>query len=366
MLVRSFVFCFVYSVVGGCISPLEIGPVPYTPRLVVDGLFTDQQGTHYITLSTSAPTHNPDSINRVSGASISLYDDVGNRWNYTEVARGRYQISNAKGETGRTYHIEILLNDGSATYRSTPQRMSGSGEISDISADLKSYKHGPENALTDYFFEVTLNATSDANSEHFLRWRTIGTYEIETHPELATKPDPATGAPVPDPHACSGYIYDPEEGLVQVKECTCCKCWVTEYSPSAVIADNSITENTYNSIMVGTVSIDKFRLFRKYRLQVEQMSLSEDVYRFWQRVKSQEAGESIFQANISKVKGNIYNVADPEDEVFGVFAVSGIATEILIFRRADAPEPLESIEEITTPCYQLIKGATKVKPSFWK
>ncbi|HYG03679.1 MAG TPA: DUF4249 domain-containing protein [Chryseosolibacter sp.] len=364
---RILIFVWIFLVVGGCISSLEIGPVPFKARLVVDGLLTDQPGQHFITLSTSAPTHSPDSTTRVSGASISLHDDVGGQWNYTEVTNGRYRISDVQGVVGRSYHIEIQLDDEPVVYRSTPQRMTNAGEISDLYAKVKTFTHGPENSLKDYSFEVNLNATNDSKGEHFLRWRTVGTYEIGTQPELATKPNPSSPmAPeIPDPHPCSGYVYDDDDGLVRVGQCTCCQCWITEYSSSAIIADNSVTQHTYSDVLVATIPIDKFRFYRKYHLEVQQMSVSEEVYRFWQRVKSQEATGSIFQANISKVKGNIYNASDSEDIVFGVFAVSAVTTETITLLRSDAPELLPSLDGLTAPCYQLIRGATNVKPPFW-
>jgi len=363
---RILLFVFIFLAGGGCISPLDLGPIPFKQRIVIDGLITDQFGQHDIKLTTSAPVNNPDSTTHVSGALISLYDDLGNRWNYAEVTDGTYRISDFQAIIGRSYHIEVQIDDGSVVYRSTPQRMTGAGELSAIHTQIESYSHGPANAITDYSFMVTLDAKAGDNSQ-FLRWRTAGTFEYGTHPELATKPNPLSpmGAEIPDPYPCSGYSYDEEDGLVREDECTCCECWVTEYSSSSVIADNSVTNATYNKIYVATIPVDKYRFYKKYHLLVEQMSVSEDVYRFWQRVKAQEETGSIFQANISKVKGNVYNASDPEDVLFGVFAVSAVTSKSLVLLRGDAPVLLPTLNGLIVPCYQLVDGATTVKPPFW-
>ena len=181
------------------------------------------------------------------------------------------------------------------------------------------------------------------------------------------RPGPPTGL-LPDPEPCSGYIYA-QGRLRKIGPCTCCYCWASENSKSATISDNRfISDNIFPSTEVAKIAITPFHFFERYYLEVEQLSLSAEVYDFWKlaRAQQQSAG-SLFQPNAVRVQGNIECVTNPEETVLGVFSVSGSTKKTLSILRSEVPVYIPPIDTLPINCMQGLYGdaSTNYKPIFW-
>ena len=95
-----------------------------TGLLVIEGNITNQRGPQYIKLSqnvafTSANTYPP-----VTGATVSVTDDIGNSYPFTEGPAGTYSISRMAGIAGATYAMHVLTGGKTYTASSTmPDRV---------------------------------------------------------------------------------------------------------------------------------------------------------------------------------------------------------------------------------------------------
>ena len=96
------------------------------------------------------------------------------------------------------------------------------------------------------------------------------------------------------------------------------------------------------------------------------MSVSEEVYEFWKLVEAlQRSTGSLFQPNAVTVRGNVFSVDNPEEEVLGVFAVSAVTRKILELSPADVPIEIPPLQILAYDCrHSLINGTTE-KPPFW-
>jgi hypothetical protein len=223
---------------------------------------------------------------------------------------------------------------------------------------------GPHDA-----FRIFLDSKNSSGSPGLFRWRWSSIYEAKTFPELRRKALAGSDPPVflYDPIPCSGYVpLDGGLSMIQLSECECCDCWVTEYSQNAMVSNNQNAKRPeFNNVQVAQVPVTWKKFQAKFYIKVEQLNLSEEVYEFWKNVQSQQDGTgSIFQPNVIQIKGNIRCVNDPEQEVAGIFSVAGSTTRDLFIKRSDFRKAMAA-DTLITDCRQEYPGSTNVKPPFW-
>jgi hypothetical protein len=362
------VWLLLFLVSDGCVDELDVPVLNETPRLVVDGSISDQQGPHTVKLFLSSSLDRDlDKPVYVSGASVRIKDDLGNTEELTEKAAGIYETADdTRGVIGRKYQVLITTADDKQ-YESDLTTLTPAGEIETIDFVFRENAINPDDLINRKdAFSILLDARGTTGAPNLFRWRWTGTYLIKTFPELRTR---AEGGPngniyIPDPLPCSGYIYD--GGLVRVDTCSCCDCWVTKYSDDVTLSNNEyVVGNKFNRVPVAQIPIDNDVFYEKYHLEIEQISIPEDVYKFWKLVNIQEESSgNIFQPNVVKIQGNIRCVSDPDEEVFGIFAVSAITKKSISIRRSDIPKWLPPIDTVTYDC-RLYTGGTNKKPPFW-
>ncbi len=360
---------FALLVFQGCVEKLGLPESVYQKHMVVDGLLTDANGPHTIALFFSNSAGDK-SYEPITGASVAVTDGDGESHTFTETTGGEYVSAGTFiGQIGQKYTLHIVVNG--KEYTSSPQTMYPAGEISNIYAEFEpgSINPGSFDGPRDSF-TVWIDANSGEASDHGLfRWRTKGTYEVRTFPELHKKVQlPKTNPPryISDPLPCSGFYYDSvAQQVIRTGVCECCNCWIDEYGGGALISDERFVVNKeFSRVFVARIPIDPARFYRKYHIEVEQLSLNEDIYSFWKVVKSQQ-NDGIFQPNTSVVRGNIYNVDDPSEVVLGMFAVSAVRTKTIMIYREDIPVDVGLIDSSTNACYKTYLGSTNVKPPFW-
>ena len=357
-----------FTLIGGCIDPFTVNTLPAEPVLVVDGLITDQPGPYTVHLfMSSAPTDDSDGRDMVSGASVWIEDDQGRVTALNEDEPGKYMTDPTaiRGQVGRAYSLRIVLSDGTEV-RSTLETLMPAGLIDSVygvfgeNSINQTDPTMPQDAMTFY-----VNGESDpANSSGLQRWRSTVIYEIMTWPEYRTRME--NDIRVPDPLPCSGYINS--QGMLKaVDTCSCCRCWVYEYSRKATVSPNRFSEgNEYRSVAVAEVPFSGDRFFYKFFIEVEQMSVSENVFEFWRRLSAQQQGTgSLFQPNAIRIKGNMHCVTDPRQDVFGVFSASSITRRSIFLTRRQLPKAVAEPDRVTADCRYVVDNSTNVRPSFW-
>jgi hypothetical protein len=117
---------------------------------------------------------------------------------------------------------------------------------------------------------------------------------------------------------------------------------------------------------VAFIQANRRTFYTKYYVDIEQMSVSQAVYDFWAKVKSQkEDGSNLFQTPSPKTTGNIKPSSTGSTSILGVFAASAIKKQSIVIYRNDVPYPLPAIDTVANSCLQLYKNTSNVKPLFW-
>lgn len=360
--VKHHILFLILLGIGSCVDPFKLPDIPDSSVLVVDGLITTEAGPHFVKLSKSVSL-NENEIIPVNNATLKVLDDQGGVINLVQIDAGVYQVipEDWKAESGRTYRISIELADGNK-YESENQLVYSSGTIDSI---YFSYASGVINAgdLANEMdaFIVYIDALGDGGEKNLFRWRWSGTYEIFTRPELRVTP--SFGVLVPDPIPCSGYNL----ALEPVAPCTCCTCWVTEFSKQAIVSKNEfISDNRFLGVEMARIPIDGFRFYNKYHIEVEQLSLDESSYNFWKLVEAQQkSATNIFQPNVVRIQGNIGNIDDADELVLGVVSFASVTRASIFIQQSDIPGRVPSLPIYIADCRDFAETSSTTKPPFW-
>lgn len=351
-----------FLLLTACIDPVKLD-VPRGERfLVVEGLITDQPGPYSVTVSKSFPTDDPAwGLNPITNANVSLYADGELLEELVGTGKGVYQTTGVTGVVGRTYHIVIEIEG--KRYISEPELLRPVGALTGIRAEFESRNtQSPFHENIGDRFNIYVDGDITGEPESFVRWRFSGTYLVRTNPELAYGFD--MGIKIPLPYECSGFRATPT-GIYYVSPCTCCTCWVTERDDRwFVAASKDFTSAGYKDIFVGQANITRLTFLEKYRVKIEQMSLSPQAHEFFRQLEAQAQGvESLFQPATGAIDGNI-SAMDSDERVLGLFYASSVKSISMNLLRKDVPYTIPPPDTIRTPCTSM-RGSSNVKPDFW-
>jgi len=363
---KIWLILLIFIISDSCIDPANITTPAFKYQLVVDGFITTDPGPYTVKLYRSRPLGASVDLDRLIAekfAKITLKDDAGNTELLTETSEGVYatKVNGMRGETGRSYHVEITLINGKK-YESAAEEIRPVGEVTGI--DYEFVEGSGAGFREGDGFKVYADATGVPNQDDFVRLRMVATYKVETFPQLRTKR--VEGGEIPDPFPCSGYIRNQEGRLAKVGECECCICWANIYDEIPSITDEQFTTNDiFRGEYVGFVPATRQTLYEKIRIEIQEMSLTENTYLFWKLVKAQKEGLSnIFQPPSAEIKGNI-KALNTEEEVLGIFWAAGIQTKAIYIDRTEVPYIPQPIDTLKAPC-TFFPNSTNKLPPFWQ
>lgn len=356
-----------------CVKPIEFDVPPPQSLLVIEGMINNSPGPYTVQITKALPL-NTDSIYRppVQGAQVRLYDDQSNIENFQEVSPGVYKTGGAmQGEIGRSYHIKVEMEDGSI-FESEPDLMKPVGEVQAIRFEYE------ERVSEEFFgevrndvFNVFVDSDAGSGQGNYVRWKFKGTYFVTTNPELRQYILPYSVDPLVDPPECSGYIpivAPSGRGTVTLKvgDCTCCECWVDQFEPAPQLSDDLLVEDSeFKNVKVAEVPINSRTFHEKYRVEIEQMSLTQTAFEFFKLVGIQkEEASSIFQPPSGEIVGNIKPV-NSEDAVVGLFWATATTKKHIFIQKEDVPYLLAPYDPIPESCPLFFKNSTLEKPEGW-
>jgi hypothetical protein len=369
---KTISFILVVLMLSGCISQF----IPQTSEdkeiLVVEGLITDQPGQSLIKLSKSKPLGGPTSARDLSGCKVYVADDLGSQFTFTETAAGTYTPSSGfNGTVGRLYtlHISLSAAPGGTSYESLPMKMVPVPPIDSVYYEHKTISEDKELGITAEGCEVYLDTYDARNLCKYYRWEYAETWEFML--------------PYTVPNA---------------------KCWVSSNSDKINVKScANLQENRIKRYPLNFVSNTSDRLRLKYSILVNQYSLSEDEYQYWDKLQSltQQVG-GLYDIIPSSIPSNVYCLNDPAEKVLGYFSVSAnsskrifikdnfygimtpysnsvciadtiwgnkeiqsLGTFVWVIVDHPLPPPSYRVTTRTKGCYDCTVRGTNVPPSFW-
>ena len=239
----------------------------------------------------------------VTGYYIIITDDFGNIFYLNETEEGTYVTDSAtfRGMIGRIYTLHISSNRGinNLIYQSYPVEMKPVPPIDSIYYEkieipvTVSWIQNPEGC------QIFLDTHDPSNKCKYYRWEYTDTWEFRI------------------PYSVPNNT-----------------CWTSSTSDKINIANtSSLSESKITKYPLSFVSNNSDRLSVKYSILVNQYSLNEDEYAYWDKLQriTQEVG-SLYDIIPSSVPSNVYCINNPGEQVLGYFSVSAATSKRIFIR----------------------------------
>ncbi len=297
-----------------CVRQVNVPVRTVPPRLVVEGWMSTDSTPYTIKLSYSGPFTNTYQASQDTGkyfitdARVTIADDLGDSTSCNWVGSGNYVSAdpNFIGTVGRTYILKIYLSDGK-TYLSKPETINPVPPIDSLTLVYDS------SWITDVRpnqYVISVNTHDPAGTRNYYRW-TASAYIARKSFGGSCLPTPYWG-PCTGPfsclcHAlCDQYVADDDLNILS----------------DQLINGREIIQTAYN--------IPIYWLGKDF-VQVNQYSISENVYLFWEQYEAQtNRTGSILDPLPAPVIGNIYNAIDSTDIALGIFSASAGTSQRLV------------------------------------
>lgn len=292
----------IFLILTGCIDRFEFEADESQETPVINGFITNEEKIHKIILTNSIQFSNEKNP-MLSGATVYVSDNEGNRYNFVEIQLGQYHsINRFRAEANRSYHLTIDI-PGAGTFTSEPQQFIDYPPIETAGWEEAAVTRirKTDNQIRE---EVGVNIYSDLENntgeEHYYKFEIIPTWVFEA-------PFARTGSPV---KRC--YIDDLNNTFTVVKEKAGKEKFVIDFFPMS----------------------DKFRYGQSFLIQ--KLGMTKAAYDYWSKVKLQsDYNGTIFDPPPFSIDGNMVNTQDPSRRMLGFFGVYSESTTRIFIRRED-------------------------------
>ena len=283
---------------ASCIDEIRFDIDTDQQHLVVDGLITDSLQVYTIKVNYSAVigVGTDDLKTPVTGASVRVLDDAGGSFDFTETASGVYSRQ-MQGEVGKAYHVEVKTVDGKtilshpSVLQKSPPLLPATTKITQEVTISPTGRNIHNNQLS-----LEMNTSVSGLTERpYLRWRATGEYEFgEDYPGIIGR------------KIC--YI----KNNIDFNNI---KIFDTHDLAGGLLKEEPFLHMSYN-----------YRFAFMYCFHLFQYAISEEEYKYWEDVRDiVNIDGSLFDPPPGTVKGNLYNPADPNDQILGYFSVAGVS-----------------------------------------
>lgn len=121
---KKYIFRLLYFpitalLLSSCEKVIDIDLNKADRKIVIEGIITDQPGTHTIKLTQSVNYNEANTFPAVSGAVVIIRDNAGNTETLTESLPGIYTTNTIQGVSGRTYTLGVTVGETTYTAIST-------------------------------------------------------------------------------------------------------------------------------------------------------------------------------------------------------------------------------------------------------
>ena len=370
-ILKHVIILIILLLQAGCIVEFVPNISEEKELIVVEGLLTDQGDSTIIKLSVSLPLGQKSEARPLTGCTVALSDDMGSNLVLDEVLPGTY-VSHFHGYVGRTYtlHIKTGQSRNNFSYESYPVRMKPAPPIDSVYWEKRIIRVPVDVIPGIDECQIYLDTHSPDNSCRYYRWDYTETWKLRL------------------PFDIPNYI-----------------CWMTNTSKNIYIQSTAaLNEDRIKHYPVTYISNATDRLKTRYSIIVNQYSLNEDEYYYWEKLKklTEQAG-GLYDIIPSSIPSNIFCVNDPGEKVLGYFSVSAKSSSRIYIQEKFAgiidpyakcasdtllngPDYIEGLGETiwtlfdtpgswTSPrirIFTIIRGCadctvrgSKVKPDFW-
>jgi hypothetical protein len=380
----------------GCKEEIILDNQSYQQNLVINGTISNEQGPYVIKISRSAPVNEFSEI-PVEGCTVGIFEKSGANETYeelTETEPGVYQtaIGGIQGTIGNSYSLSVITPDGDE-YITDYQEMKEPVEIESIEYELEVKDHEDyAYGLPGYQFYVS-SKEAETKDNYFL-WQLNETYQYENDYKITDYFLGYETVLINDTAVFQEIVRDSLFDFFNDKVYTCWKTQSVNYIYTGK-TDNLATPQIIKQPLEFVTTQTK-RLSIRYSLLVKQYTISEEAFYYWNQLEEQSSNDNLLVASQPySIIGNIKNLNDEKDLVFGYFTVGSVHEKRVFADKPNKPPYYEKCFIITDaetisdmlsrfdpPFYYAtndegeglidedcldcrLKGGTTRKPDFW-
>jgi hypothetical protein len=282
-------------IIAGCIEKFTPSTVESKFYLVVDGLITNQPEVYTIKLSWSIPLGINTTV-PLGGCDVTVHDDLGHSYQFAESSTTGTYISDSttfQGVVGRKYSLHINTNNATPkhySYESVPVEMKPVPPIDSLFYEKVLIKKTTPTSSRQEGCQIYLNAHEPNGDCRFYKWDYTETWKFI----------------IP-------YTYRSNQ-----------QCWISNNSNNIDVKNTlELSEDRVIRHPVLFISNETDRLLMRYSIIVNQYSLSENEYGYWEKIKdiSQDIG-GLYDKIPFSIPSNMFCVEDLGEQVLGYFSVS--------------------------------------------
>ena len=324
------IILLILIVITSCVEKYWPEIDSYENLLVVDGLLTNGDEPAVVKLSISSSINNEKLI-PLSNAELFITDKNNYEIPLSETDLGTYIVSDSsfRGQAGNSYQLHIHLPDG-RNYISEICELASQCPIDSVYGEIES----PEISNSDHQIEGIQFYTdfhcNDADTCYYM-WKLSQTYKYQSTFDIDW--------------VWEGYFYPfPNPDSLHT-------CWNTvTVNEIFTFTNKFINQSKFDHFPLVYRSTEGKMLSIRYRLLVKQLSISENTYNFWEALDQQNIDQgNLYSKQPIQIRGNVSNIANPDEAVLGYFTVAGVSEKIIYVNRP----PLNFYYNICTPDYDL-------------
>ena len=330
-----------------CIDPFDPDLPDTEQKLTVDAQLTTLPGPQLVRLRYSGTFENNSGVPAVSGANVYVSDDQGNRYDFEgEGGTGIYRSDPGfSGVVGRTYTLFIEL--AGKKFQSQPEPLQPAVPMDTAYAEFVTEEN--DLGVSRRFFKTYAEVTDPVGAGNYYMFRWAHYEELEY---------------------CFGRV-DGETKVNQVNLCCDRPCWKFDFCPSCYqLRSDRFSNGNQSKVFLTDIPYDSEA---PYYMRMELWSINASAYNFLKTGATQiQNTGGIFDKAPAPIQGNLFNPADPEEQVLGIFVVAGVHLQgSWLSRAGGSGQPIPpvtlpvSIQRGCKPCGTSF-NQTGVMPPDWQ
>jgi hypothetical protein len=304
MKIQHAILFLILILLNGCIVQFIPETDDDKELLVVEGLITNKKVPNIVKLSKSLPLGMKNLAKPLKGCTVTITDNAGHTYTLKETTTaGTYATDplNFTGVTGRFYtlHVNTKSAFNNLNFESIPMEMKPVPEIENLFYEKELLSEGNNLEQPQEGCQIYINTSDPTGKCRFYRWEYSETWEFRLPYEVPNR-------------VC--YITN-NSGIINVKNTTI------------------LQEDRINRYPLNFISNSTDRLKFKYSILVNQYSLNEDEYQYWEKLQtiSENIG-GLYDITPSSIPSNIWCTNNPAEKVLGYFSVSAASSKRLFIK----------------------------------
>ena len=301
--------------------------------LVVDGYLDGSAGNGTIRLSRSIGLSDYVNSSRETGADVQVELKNGGSFPLAETSDGVYTAANVRFDANASYRLHIATKNGSS-YTSDYIKMKVAPELDSV------VWRAEEKGIQFY-----VNSHDDSGETKYYQYRFVETWSYS----VAFVSHYKTVGGVPVKRTNKELVH---------------QCWDDRISTNTIVKSvNNLSKDVISMLPIYLIEKGSRKLVDVYCMEVEQRSISEDEYQFWELIrKTNESLGGLFDPIPSRVLGNIACDNIPGESVLGHFSGGFSTKKRLFIKYEDLPESHREIDPLSYHCSTYDLSITPSQP----